>query len=201
MSLQQNLLTFMRMQSVAMAELSMYSNDLRTTHRERAKKFDAKSEPSFAQTVTGASGAPEEDLFLYSRTGVTLAAGERATYNVFSSTVGYEHIYEWEVVDPQRWTLTEIRFRTVRTRRMRRCATASAFDPFEEHHEIPVDERADDVISGTKPVSQDTLPYTPKDASSNLKITLRRTSDRGTRSERWRGSRTCSGGTATSLTS
>ena len=28
------------------------------------------------------------------------------------------------------------------------------------------------VISGTKPVSQDTLPYTPKDASSNLKITI-----------------------------
>jgi len=28
------------------------------------------------------------------------------------------------------------------------------------------------VISGTKPVSQDTLPYTPKAASSNLKITI-----------------------------
>jgi hypothetical protein len=28
------------------------------------------------------------------------------------------------------------------------------------------------VISGTKPVSQDTLPYTPKAASSNLKVTI-----------------------------
>jgi hypothetical protein len=28
------------------------------------------------------------------------------------------------------------------------------------------------VISGTRPLSQDTLPYTPKNASSNLKLTV-----------------------------
>jgi hypothetical protein len=39
---------------------------------------------------------------LYSRKNVTLARGERATYNVFSETVNYEHIYEWNLEDQPR---------------------------------------------------------------------------------------------------
>ena len=48
------------------------------------------------------SSAPEEDLFLYSRSGVTLAKGERASYNVFSGNIAYEHLYNWEVEDQPR---------------------------------------------------------------------------------------------------
>ncbi|HYK38440.1 MAG TPA: hypothetical protein VEU98_00345, partial [Candidatus Eremiobacteraceae bacterium] len=105
MSLQQNLLSFMKdAERRDGGNYRMYSNAIagQMTIGAEYKELDARNEPSFAQTVTELSGAPEEDLFLYSRSGVTLERGERATYNVFSSTVGYEHVYEWEVVDQPR---------------------------------------------------------------------------------------------------
>src|SRR5262249_51631526 len=102
MSLQQNLLSFMKdaeRRDGGLANYRMYSNAVAgQLIADYKKELDAANEPSFAQTVAELSGAPEEDLFLYSRSGVTLARGERATYNVFSAAVGYEHIYEWEVV-------------------------------------------------------------------------------------------------------
>lgn len=44
--------------------------------------------------IIGLPGAAEEDLFLYSKKGVSLKKGERAYYHIFSDEVGYEHIYE-----------------------------------------------------------------------------------------------------------
>lgn len=121
------------------------------------------------------SGAPEEDLFLYTRSGVTLARGERAQYNVFSGTVNYEHIYEWEVQDqprvdgfgnviqpnynpstPDAATINNI-WHSIRLKNSSKFPWTSA----------PAM-----VISASKPISQDTLPYTPKTSSSNLKITI-----------------------------
>src|SRR5262249_3237999 len=121
------------------------------------------------------SGAPEEDLFLYSRGGVTLNRGERATYNVFSSSVAYEHAYEWEAHDqprldgfgspvqgnynngtPDAAVVTTV-WHSIRLKKSSKSPWTSA----------PAL-----VISGTKPVSQDMLPYTPKEATSSLKITV-----------------------------
>ena len=175
MSLQQDLLSFMkdagrRDESNFRAYSNAISGQLMATEM---KELDARNEPSFSQTVSELSGSPEGDLFLYTRAGVTLARGERATYNVFSSTVGYEHIYEWEVVDPQRVdgfgnviqfnpnspdaTVRNSIWHSIRLKNTTKFPWTSAPTM---------------VISGTKPVSQDTLPYTPKAASSNLKITI-----------------------------
>jgi hypothetical protein len=175
MSLQQNLLSFMKdAERRDGGNYRMYSNAI-TGQMIGAdyKELDARNEPSFAQTVTELSGAPEEDLFLYSRSGVTLERGERATYNVFSSTVGYEHVYEWEVVDQPRVdgygnvvqynpntpdsAIKNSIWHSIRLKNTTKFPWTSAPTM---------------VISGTKPVSQDTLPYTPKAATSNLKITI-----------------------------
>jgi len=118
-------------------------------------------------------GVQEEDLFLYSRKNVTLARGERATYNVFSEAVNYEHIYEWNLEDQPR---------------------VDGFGNAQNNQNSGSDRGAKDniwhslrlknttkfpwtsaptmVISGAKPLSQDTVPYTPKGATSNLKLTV-----------------------------
>ncbi|HWZ96523.1 MAG TPA: hypothetical protein VN025_02055 [Candidatus Dormibacteraeota bacterium] len=175
MSLQQNLLSFMKdAEKRDDGNYRRYSNAIAGQMiAGEFNEFDKKTEPSFSQTVSELSGAPEEDLFLYSRSGVTLARGERATYNVFSSSVSYEHIYDWEVVDPQRVdgfgnvvqynpnspdsTAQNSIWHSIRLKNTTKFPWTSAPTM---------------VISGLKPVSQDTLPYTPKAASSKLKITV-----------------------------
>ena len=175
MAMQQNLLTFLK-DAGRRDEASMraYSNAIAgQLVASEYRELDKLGNESFTQAVSELSGAPEEDLFLYSRSGVTLQKGERAMYNVFSTTVGYEHIYEWDVVDPQRVD----GFGNV---------IAGNANPSDEairnsiwhsirlknNTKFPWTSAPTMVVSGMKPVSQDTLPYTPKDSSSNLKITI-----------------------------
>jgi hypothetical protein len=130
--------------------------------------------PNFESPVENLAGAPEEDLFLYSRSGVNLARGERGTYNVFSSSVDYEHVYQWEVQDQPRVD----GFGNVQNNQI-----SGASDQAEKNSiwhalrvknttKFPWTSAPAMVISGTRPVSQDTLPYTPKGATSTLKLTI-----------------------------
>ena len=128
---------------------------------------------SLVNGVDEMSSAPEEDLFLYSRSDVTLAKGERASYSVFSGNVSYEHLYNWEVEDqprvdaygnvinpnqnPQDGTRADSIWHSIRLKNSTKFPWTSA----------PAL-----VISGDKPVSQDTLTYTQKGAASTLRITI-----------------------------
>jgi len=128
---------------------------------------------SLVNGVDEMASSPEEDLFLYSRSNVTLAKGERATYNVFSGSVGYEHLYNWEVEDqprvdafgnvvnpnqnPQDGNRADSIWHSIRLKNSTRFPWTSA----------PAL-----VISGDKPISQDTLTYTQKGANSTLRITV-----------------------------
>ncbi len=176
MSLQQSLLDFMKDAERRDGGRNLrYSNAIAgqlVIGADERSSFP-RSEASFANTVEELSGAPEEDLFLYTRSGVTLARGERAAYNVFSATVGYEHIYEWEVQDQPRVD----GFGNV-IQPNSNAPDAAALNSIwhsirlKNSAKVPWTSAPALVISGTKPVSQDTLPYTPKAASSNLKITV-----------------------------
>ncbi len=173
MALQRTLAEFMR--DAETDRTSRFANNNRnnalTAQMSARMEGDMVSnEASFSTTVTELVGAPEEDLFLYNRSHVTMAKGERATYNVFSGGVGLEHIYEWAIGD------------------------SSRVDSYGNPQQSPSDGRSVDnvwhslrmknttkfpwtsapalVISGTQQVSQDTLPYTPKGATSNLKLTI-----------------------------
>jgi hypothetical protein len=175
MGLQQNLLSFMKDAGRRDEEsYRRFSNAIAGQMvMSEYKELDATSAPTFAQSVGELTGAPEEDLFLYSRPGVTLERGERGTYNVFASTVGYEHIYEWEVVDAQR---VDAYGNVVQNNPNAPDATVrnSVWHSIRLKNttKFPWTSAPAMVISGSKPVSQDTLPYTPKDANSKLKITI-----------------------------
>jgi len=174
MALQQTLLQFMKdAESRDTGRNYRYGNAI--AGQLVADEVSTVSAPSFAATVAELSGAPEEDLFLYTRSGVTLARGERATYNVFSGNVNYEHIYEWEVQDQPRvdgfGNVVQPNYNpntpdTANVNNIWHCIRLKNSTKF------PWTSAPAMVISGTRPISQDTLPYTPKAASSDLKITI-----------------------------
>jgi hypothetical protein len=128
----------------------------------------------FETGVEELSGAPEEDLFLYTRGGVTLARGERATYNVFTANVSFEHIYRWEVQDQPRVD----GFGNVQNNQGSRVSDQTDRNNIwhalrvKNTTKFPWTSAPAMVIAGTKPVSQDTLSYTPKGATSTLKLTI-----------------------------
>jgi hypothetical protein len=174
MALQQSLYEFM--QTAARRDgvgSALTSNAIvaQQTYSERL----SMSSPDFGAGVSEMSGGAQEDLFLYTRPGVTLARGERGTFNVFSSTVACEHVYEWTVEDDPR---------------------VDAFGNVQNINRAPSDEDRNlsnnvwhslrlknatnfpwtsaptMVVQNMKPVAQDTLPYTPKGATSTLKLTV-----------------------------
>jgi Domain of unknown function (DUF4139) len=177
MALQQSLLDFMQAATRRNDTNGLYSNAL-TGQRVIGGAVnglgDADSEaPSFASTIQELQGAQEEDLFLYNRKNVTLGRGERATYNVFSEVVNYEHIYEWNLEDQPRVD----GFGNAQNN-LNSGAERSTKDSIwhalrlKNTTKFPWTSAPTMVISGTKPLSQDTVPYTPKGATSSLKLTV-----------------------------
>ena len=172
MALQQNLLEFMQAASRRDDMNGRYSNAL--TAQKTAGDISAY-EPeasSFAGTTEALQGVQEEDLFLYRRKNVTLARGERATYNVFSETVNCQHIYEWNLEDQPRvdgfGNAQNVNSGTDRSMKDNVWHSLR----LKNTTKFPWTSAPAMVISGTRPLSQDTVPYTPKSASSNLKLTV-----------------------------
>lgn len=172
MALQQNLLDFMKDASRQDNSRQPYSNVIMGQARGELMKsgaaFDALSLESPFEEL---QGAPEEDLFLYSRKGVTLAKGQRATYNVFSESVGFEHVYQWDIKDQPRVD----GFGNVQNQNaVDSTAENSIWHSLRLKNttKFPWTSAPAMVISGTQPLSQETLPYTPKGATSNLKLTI-----------------------------
>jgi hypothetical protein len=173
MALQQSLLEFMQAAAKKDDMSLRYSNAIMGQAVGGMLDRDALAAPGLTSTAEELQGVQEEDLFLYSRKDVTLARGERATYNVFSDTVSYEHIYEWNLDDQPRVdgfgnpqsipvtgsdrSLKENVWHALRLKNTTKFPWTSAPTL---------------VISGTKPIAQDTVPYTPKSATSDLKLTI-----------------------------
>jgi hypothetical protein len=177
MAMQQSLYEFM--QAAARRDGSvhgnLYSNAILSQRAATENEGFAAQLSDFGAGVDELSGASQEDLFLYTRPGVTLARGERGTYNVFSGNVAYEHVYEWEIQDEPRVDAygnaqTVNRAPSDEDRNLRnniwhtlRMKNATNF---------PWTSAPTMVMQGAKPVAQDTLPYTPKGATSTLKLTI-----------------------------
>jgi hypothetical protein len=177
MALQQSLLDFMQAAARRNDTNGLYSNALtgqRLIGGVANGLGDADSEaPSFASTIQELQGAQEEDLFLYNRKNVTLGRGERATYNVFSEIVSYEHIYEWNLEDQPRVDGFGNALNNSNS-----GADRSTKDSIwhalrlKNTTKFPWTSAPTMVIAGTKPLSQDTVSYTPKGATSSLKLTV-----------------------------
>lgn len=172
MALQQNLLEFM--QAAARKDdmsNARYSNAL--TGQMIGGIVEAEAAPSLVSTTEELQGSPEEDLFLYTRKDVTLAQGERATYNVFSDTVNYENIYEWDLEDQPRVDAFGIP-QNIQAAASDRSTKQNVWHALrlKNSTNFPWTSAPTLVISGSKPLAQDTLIYTSKTASSILKLTI-----------------------------
>ena len=172
MALQQTLVEYMR-DAERPANAYQFSNALKSQSIGGAMSgLDAES---FEATVGALQGSPEEDLFLYSRPGVTLAKGERATYNIFAANVGCEHIYEWEVTDDPQVDVYGNRLNNSRPTNPADQKTTNVVwhsVHLKNGSGFPWTSAPAMVVSGTKALSQDTLLYTPKGASTNLRMTI-----------------------------
>jgi len=174
MSLQQSLVDFMKDAERGEDRKKSFGAFSNALGGQLAMLDKAEAGPiNLVNGVDEMSSAPEEDLFLYSRSDVTLAKGERASYSVFSGNVAYEHLYNWEVEDqprvdaygnvinpnqnPQDGNRADSIWHSIRLKNSTKFPWTSA----------PAL-----VISGDKPVSQDTLTYTQKGAASTLRITI-----------------------------
>ena len=174
MALQQTLAEFM--QGAARRDLDRLSQFSNAVMGQRmAVQVEGRNEANLNATVGELEGAPEEDLFLYTRPGVTLTKGERATYNIFAATASCEHIYEWEVQDNPR---VDIYGNPLNTSYANPPSDQKVINVvwhslrLKNASKFPWTSAPALVTSGTKPVSQDTLSYTPRGASTNLKLTI-----------------------------
>ena len=172
MALQQSLLEFMQAAYRADVNNGRLSNALAAQKTAVDMAYESSAAPSFAATTEELQGVQEEDLFLYSRKNVTLARGERATYNVFSDNVGCQHIYEWSLEDQPR--VDGFGNAQNNSNSSDRSAKDNVWHSLRLKNttKFPWTSAPTLVISGTRPLSQDTIPYTPKSASSNLKLTI-----------------------------
>ena len=173
MSLQQSLMDFMKdTERDSRKAYGAFSNAI----HGQLVSFDEKASEaplSLTTSVDELSSAPEEDLFLYNRSDVTLAKGERASYNVFSGNVAYEHIFSWEVEDQPRVDGSgNVIAANPNAQDGNRADSVWHAIRLKNSTKFPWTSAPALVISGDKPVSQDALPYTPKGATSTLKITV-----------------------------
>jgi len=53
----------------------------------------------YDSTAAGVAGEAEQDLFLYSKSGITLRKGERAAYPILGASAAYRHVFDWEIGD------------------------------------------------------------------------------------------------------
>jgi hypothetical protein len=121
------------------------------------------------ETIKGLPGAAEEDLFLYHKERISIKKGERAYYPIFFDEVDYKHIYEWEIpdtinVDPRGYQRSE------QEKREKEHVWHSV--KLSNSTKYPWTTAPAFVVSGWKPLAQDTLNYTPKNAKTNLKLTV-----------------------------
>jgi len=119
--------------------------------------------------MKGLGGEGEEDLFFYDKKNVSIRKGERAYFNIFSDTVKYKHLYEWDIPElshidmygrPENKGQAEQREQVWHAIKL----TNSTNYPWTTAPAMTVND--------WKPLAQDKINYTPKGATTSLKLTV-----------------------------
>lgn len=126
-------------------------------------------EGGYDSTAAGVAGEAEQDLFLYSKSGVTLKRGERAAYPILAANAAFKHVFDWEIGD------------------------VSSIDPWGYRTSGPQSQLVDQVWHSLRldnagklpwttgpaivtekgtPIAQNTLHYTAPGASTLLRLTV-----------------------------
>jgi len=119
--------------------------------------------------LSGVVGAPEEDLFLYAKKGLSLKKGERAEYPLFSQDVDYKHVYEWTI--PDTLNVDDSGFRQGGGGEAREDQVWHALKLFNSTA-YPWTTAPALAVDGWKPLAQEVLGYAPRGTSTNLKLTV-----------------------------
>ncbi len=174
MALEQSLVQFIRNEFADRRNYRMaMSNAIQSQAVMRLDDNEASPLAGLA-TVSDLSGSPEQDMFLYNLPHITLAKNERGSYNVFSAEVAYEHLYEWEVEERR----TVDVYGSAVSQYNQPSSDQTIKDPvwhslvLKNTSKFPWTSAPAMVLSSNKPVAQDTVRYTPKGASGNLKLTI-----------------------------
>ena len=151
-------------------ESQMLSNMMSNSGPSRSLEIADESMRE-ALGTTNLSGSAEQDMFLYNLPKITLNKGERGLYNVFAAEVAYEHLYEW--------TVGETDSVDVYGERQSRSSDDKAAKDVVWHSLVlrnstryPWTSAPTMILSGEKPVAQDTLRYTPKGAPGIVRLTV-----------------------------
>jgi hypothetical protein len=126
-------------------------------------------EAGYDSTAAGVEGEAEQDLFLYSKSGINLKKGERAAYPILSATASYKHVFDWEIgdvasVDPWGYRASEQRINLAdqvwHSLRIDNGGT------------LPWTTGPALVTERGTPIAQNTLHYTAPGASTLLRLTV-----------------------------
>jgi hypothetical protein len=174
MALRQSLAEFMQSASSQPLGSQPFSNAIASQQVAMAPIGGFVANSDFNANVEEPQSSPEEDLFLYRRANVSIAKGERATYNIFAADISCEHIYEWEITDNPRVDAygnpTPSYFNNQSQDKLTNVVWHSL--RLKNSSKYPWTSGSAMVISGAQALSQDTLVYTSKGATSNLRLTV-----------------------------
>ena len=117
-----------------------------------------------------AAGTVSEDLFLYPAGAISLDRQEVAYVPLFTETVPYEHIYQWDIPD---YVNEQDRYSYSRDQRDGQETEEEIWHSVRLTNttKIPWTTAPGETISSGNILGQDTLKYTPAGAKSTLRIT------------------------------
>jgi len=128
----------------------------------------AREAPSMPDYRAAAAGQTAEDLFLYPLENVRLKKGEVGYYPLFTESVPYKHVYQWDIPD----SLTD-------EERYRQRGGEQREQPEEVWHslrlqnttKVPWTTAPAETVQNSQILGQDILSYTPAGGETTLRIT------------------------------
>jgi len=124
-------------------------------------------EAAMPQYGAAAAGRVAEDLFLYPLESVTLAKGERGYYPLFTETVPYEEIYQWQIPD---YITPEEQYGQQRERAAQPEVVWHSLK-LTNTTKVPWTTAPAETTKEGQVLGQDTLNYTPPKGEATLRIT------------------------------
>jgi hypothetical protein len=126
-------------------------------------------EGGYDSTAAGIEGEAEQDLFLYSKSGITLMKGARAAYPILGATVSFRHVFDWEIGDVSSVDSWGYRSSNQRVDLADQVWHSLRLD---NAGKLPWTTGPAIVTERGTPVAQNTLHYTAPGASTLLRLTV-----------------------------
>ena len=128
----------------------------------------AREAPATPDYRAAAAGRTAEDLFLYPLENVRLEKGEVGYYPLFTESVPYKHIYQWDIPD---YLNEQDRYRQQRGEQRERPEEVWHSLRLENTTKVPWTTAPAETVQNSQILGQDILHYTPPGGETTLRIT------------------------------